>query len=117
MRYAVAEWLVLGAVNGIRFATSFSLEAIPHTRYFMGSHSSPAFSSSAFENAPELSPVDRQRLPNDVQILDSLKRAIASSSGFQSWQLERSADSALSGLSLEVLVRRYLRETLETLAY
>ncbi|PSB22694.1 hypothetical protein C7B61_15445 [filamentous cyanobacterium CCP1] len=55
---------------------------------------------------------------------DNLKRAIASSSGFQRWQaeqtetktqpLEKSLDA---GASLDHLVSRYLRETLETLAY
>lgn len=70
-------------------------------------------------------------LPNDETIWESLKQAIASSSGFQRWQLERSsepsaAESAesnplaadeLSTLPLDQRVRRYLRETLETLAY
>jgi hypothetical protein len=74
-------------------------------------------SSSPFENAPDLANVDLRNLPDDVQIWGNLKAAIASSSGFQSWQLERGTDSAISGLSLDVLVRRYLRETLETLAY
>ncbi|WP_297085041.1 hypothetical protein [Thermoleptolyngbya sp. C42_A2020_037] len=68
---------------------------------------------------------------NDETIWESLKQAIASSSGFQRWQLERSgeqsaAESAagdppvadeLSTLPLDQRVRRYLRETLETLAY
>jgi hypothetical protein len=53
---------------------------------------------------------------DDTQIWDSLKLAIASSSGFQRWQLERGVmDSEDS--SLDYRVRRYLRETLETLAY
>ena len=46
---------------------------------------------------------------------DSLKRAIAASSGFQRWCVERSID--LQETNLEQLVSRYLRETLETLAY
>lgn len=46
---------------------------------------------------------------------DSLKRAIAASSGFQRWCVERSID--LQEVNLEQLVSRYLRETLETLAY
>ncbi len=74
-------------------------------------------SSSAFESSVDLAQADLQNLNDNVQILDSLKQAIAASSGFQSWQLERSANAALKGLSLEILVRRYLRETLETLAY
>ncbi|GAB4472763.1 MAG: hypothetical protein OHK0037_32840 [Elainellaceae cyanobacterium] len=70
-------------------------------------------------------------LPNDETIWESLKQAIASSSGFQRWQIERSGESAaiaepaagdpgageLSTLPLDQRVRRYLRETLETLAY
>lgn len=58
-----------------------------------------------------------QQLPGDTAIWDNLKRAIAASSGFQRWQLEHSRDSQMSALTLEQQVRRYLRETLETLAY
>lgn len=53
----------------------------------------------------------------EVKIWDSLKGAIASTSGFQSWQTERNLDNQLQELSLDRQVRRYLRETLETLAY
>lgn len=53
----------------------------------------------------------------DQQIWDSLKQAIANSSGFHRWQLEHSQDDQLASLSLDHQVRRYLRETLETLAY
>ncbi|MBD2354140.1 hypothetical protein H6G41_05800 [Tolypothrix sp. FACHB-123] len=52
---------------------------------------------------------------NDSEIWHSLKYAIAASSGFQRWQLERHVQ--LQGLHLEQQVQRYLRETLETLAY
>lgn len=51
---------------------------------------------------------------------DNLKRAIASSSGFQRWRAERLNGESSSTTSLEQLdqlVSRYLRETLETLAY
>lgn len=49
---------------------------------------------------------------------DSLKRAIASSSGFQRWRTEQvTANAEVQSLSLEQLVSGYLRETLETLAY
>lgn len=52
------------------------------------------------------------------QIWDNLEQAIAASSGFQRWQLERlNVDVKLNELSLDHQVRRYLRETLETLAY
>lgn len=51
-------------------------------------------------------------------IWDSLKSAIAASSGFQRWQLELLSKEALGEeLNLDHQVRRYLRETLETLAY
>lgn len=52
----------------------------------------------------------------DAELWKSLKNAIANSSGFQSWRSEqRSAIADTS--SDEQLVRLYLRETLETLAY
>ena len=50
------------------------------------------------------------------QIWQSLKRAIANSSGFKTWKGElpvREVEEA----PLDHLVRRYLRETLATLAY
>ncbi|NJM48636.1 MAG: hypothetical protein HC860_22755 [Alkalinema sp. RU_4_3] len=52
---------------------------------------------------------------SNSQIWDSLKRAISQSSGFQGWVLDRAliADET----SLDLLVHRYLREALETLAY
>jgi hypothetical protein len=56
-------------------------------------------------------------LPADTEIWSHLKQAIAASSGFQRWQLENSVDQRFGGLSLDSLVRRYLRDTLETLAY
>ena len=49
----------------------------------------------------------------DRKIWLSLRQAIAKSSGFQSWQQERNIKSE----DLDKQVRRYLRETLETLAY
>lgn len=49
---------------------------------------------------------------------DSLKQVISTSSGFQRWLAERAiSNTQLQNLSLEQLVSRYLRETLETLAY
>lgn len=53
----------------------------------------------------------------DTQIWDSLKQAIATSSGFQRWQIEHPVEDQLREGSLDSRVRRYLRETLETLAY
>jgi hypothetical protein len=57
------------------------------------------------------------QLPQDSQIWASLKQAIAASSGFQSWQMEHPVGEQLQDYSLDSRVRRYLRETLETLAY
>ncbi|WP_071188256.1 hypothetical protein [Trichormus sp. NMC-1] len=51
----------------------------------------------------------------DTQIWHNLKYVISATSGFQSWQLECNAQ--LQGLRLEQQVQKYLRETLETLAY
>jgi tryptophan 2,3-dioxygenase len=48
------------------------------------------------------------------EIWFSLRQAISKSSGFQSWQQERDISS---DIELEQQVRRYLKETLETLAY
>lgn len=52
----------------------------------------------------------------DAVLWKSLKSAIAASSGFQSWRSEQPAN-VTSTSSDEQLVRLYLRETLETLAY
>ncbi len=52
----------------------------------------------------------------NAELWQSLKSAIAASSGFQSWQAEQ-ASSIATDASVEQLVRLYLRETLETLAY
>lgn len=49
---------------------------------------------------------------------NSLKRAIAESSGFKRWCAERALAAPQEELRPEEqLVSRYLRETLETLAY
>ena len=53
----------------------------------------------------------------DDQIWESLKLAIAKSSGFRGWQQEKGLDSTLEKTDLDDRVRRYLKETLETLAY
>ncbi|MEB3290000.1 MAG: hypothetical protein VKI82_08790 [Leptolyngbya sp.] len=55
-------------------------------------------------------------LSEHAHIWSSLRSAIAGSSGFRNWKDELSTDEADS-VSLDYLVRRYLRETLETLAY
>jgi hypothetical protein len=51
----------------------------------------------------------------DAEIWHNLKSAIAASSGFQRWLLEHGTQ--VQHLRLEEQVQRYLRETLETLAY
>ncbi len=50
----------------------------------------------------------------DREIWNNLQRAIAESSGFQSWKQERNVSIEEN---LDIQVRRYLEETLETLAY
>lgn len=56
------------------------------------------------------------QLSDHARIWYSLKCAIASSSGFKSWKGEL-PDGEADAAPLDNLVRRYLRETLETLAY
>lgn len=59
-----------------------------------------------------------RQFSEDSQIWNDLKGAIASSSGFQRWRHEQiSHEAQIQNLSLDHQVSRYLRETLETLAY
>lgn len=60
---------------------------------------------------------ESMQFSQDSQIWANLKQAIAASSGFQRWQLEHSISEQLQDYSLDSRVRRYLRETLEALAY
>ncbi len=60
--------------------------------------------------------IDSKQLSDHARIWYSLKCAIANSSGFRSWKSEL-AEGEADSVSLDALVRRYLRETLETLAY
>jgi len=80
-----------------------------------------SFSSSpSFENGSNPGGTSKEllcNLPENSEIWQSLKQAISASSGFQRWRLERNVDNRFSGLNLDTLVRVYLRETLETLAY
>ncbi|MUL36370.1 hypothetical protein [Gloeocapsopsis dulcis] len=63
-------------------------------------------------------PASRHSQSDQNQIWDHLKQAIAATSGFRRWQLERSPqDAQIKNLSLDHQVKLYLRETLETLAY
>lgn len=52
----------------------------------------------------------------DAELWQSLKNAIAASSGFQRWRSEQ-LSAITTATSDEQLVRLYLRDTLETLAY
>ncbi|ADI63088.1 hypothetical protein [Trichormus azollae] len=63
----------------------------------------------------QISATSPGQLSRDNRIWQNLKYAISASSGFQSWQLE--CNTQLQGLHLEQQLQRYLRETLETLAY
>ena len=55
-----------------------------------------------------------QNRKEQEEIWLSIRKAIAKSSGFHSWQQEREINTKLD---LDTQVRRYLEETLETLAY
>ncbi len=58
------------------------------------------------------------KLKGDAEIWNNLKQAIAISSGFQRWQMERVQYSSQNDqMSLDEQVQFYLRETLDTLAY
>ena len=50
----------------------------------------------------------------DRAIWFSLRQAISKSSGFKSWQQERGIQNTMD---LDLQVKLYLKETLETLAY
>ncbi|ABG53000.1 MAG: hypothetical protein O4861_06965 [Trichodesmium sp. St16_bin4-tuft] len=53
-----------------------------------------------------------------IEVWDSLKQAIALTSGFKRWQLEHKVNSNdQQNILLDRQVSLYLRETLETLAY
>jgi len=62
-------------------------------------------------------PPSSNNASTDLEIWSNLRQAIASSSGFQRWQLERNDETRPQDTNLDHQVRRYLRETLETLAY
>ncbi|WP_299412437.1 hypothetical protein [Acaryochloris sp. IP29b_bin.148] len=46
-----------------------------------------------------------------------LREVISGSSGFKRWVLEQGLDANAQGTTLDILVRSYLKQTLETLAY
>ncbi len=70
---------------------------------------------ASFSSIPDFASINYSS--TDEELWGNLKQVIASSSGFQRWQLERNADEHLQSHGLDYRVRLYLRETLETLAY
>ena len=58
----------------------------------------------------------QQQFNQDEAIWSSLKQAIVKSSGFQRWQDEQNL-TVNQQQNTDIQVRRYLEETLETLAY
>ena len=70
-------------------------------------------------------PLPLHEAAKDPKVWSHLKQAIATSSGFDEWQRSRNGDPksdpkdvlVLQESVLDDLVRCYLRETLETLAY
>lgn len=68
------------------------------------------------QSSTESSHAAPTQIHQDAQLWDSLKSAIANSSGFQSWRSEQ-LSAITTKISDEQLVRLYLRDTLETLAY
>jgi hypothetical protein len=77
--------------------------------------------ASEFDLVPlqHLSTQELDGLAPDSEIWSNLKHAIADSSGFQRWYSECNGNKSLADCTepVDVVVRRYLRETLETLAY
>ena len=54
---------------------------------------------------------------DDQAMWNSLKTAIANSSGFKRWQQEQILSMETPSQEIDDQVRKYLKETLETLAY
>lgn len=73
------------------------------------------FKTKEWETMAQIPASSDRQFSADTEIWYNLKCAISTSSGFQRWQLEPNAQ--LQEISLEQQVQRYLRETLETLAY
>ncbi len=57
------------------------------------------------------------QLNNNSSVWENLKQAIANSSGFKCWQEEQIPEQNDISHPLDAQVRRYLKQTLETLAY
>jgi hypothetical protein len=87
----------------IGIVTKVALKILATSKLFIFWHS---FHMSISSSAPI----------NDTSIWTSLKQAISASSGFQHWASQLSAIEQ-ADLNLDARVQRYLRETLETLAY
>ncbi len=68
--------------------------------------------------SPLSSPPANHYLSDDSDLFwPDLRQVISSSSGFKRWVLERGLDANAQGKTLDSLVRSYLKQTLETLAY
>jgi hypothetical protein len=76
----------------------------------------PMSISSPASNVPSDATTAPTVNANDPQVWNGLKLAIAQSSGFERWQQDCKSDAPQEN-TLDALVHRYLRETLETLAY
>lgn len=64
------------------------------------------------------SPTTNDYLSEDTDLFWSdLRQVISGSSGFKRWVLEQGLDASAQGSTLDILVRSYLKQTLETLAY
>jgi hypothetical protein len=61
--------------------------------------------------------ISHNLINDDLSVWENLKQAIANSSGFKCWQEEQIPEAKDLSPSLDFQVRRYLRQTLETLAY
>ncbi len=65
---------------------------------------------------PNSAAINNEATP-DHAIWDSLKQAIARSSGFKRWYADHADSLDLEQLTVDKQVSTYLKETLETLAY
>ncbi|MGC9502209.1 hypothetical protein [Baaleninema sp.] len=72
-----------------------------------------ASSASAYNGSASATPNGER----PTRVWENLKTAIAASSGFQRWKLERQERRSIDRQNLDSQVCDYLRETLETLAY
>ncbi|MCM1985162.1 hypothetical protein [Lyngbya confervoides] len=60
---------------------------------------------------------DSVSVQGDESFWPQLKQAIATTSGFHRWALDKGLNPQVKGEDLDDLVHTYLKQTLETLAY